>query len=1692
MEKLEASVRESIKKMNTEVLRTKLGQAGVDEVTVAGMSREQLLNAWAEHVAEGREVPHPAATAPVKVPGYDVELERQRLAFEMKKFEEEMAWRREQEARAAAERAAEREERLAREAKLADERAAEKAERVAREAIERADRLALQKLHEKEVLLQQDQLDRQKRRDEWERENKKAPAAQAKFYGDVLKNVMPIFPTDVADAPIFFEGVEKLFESFEVPAELRAKLLLPYLNDKAKSLLLRLDKVKQDKYDEVKKFLLREFKLTPVQFKNRFDFATRHHDETYVMFCTRLKNLLTYYCESRKVDKSFETFFSLCVADKIKSTLSEACLDHVLTAENEKWLQCDDLADTIDTYLANHTYEGKPKSFRKHIDFAQANRTKVNMDVHSQRKVPGSNIQGVAINSTMNNARSAAEYNGEKYAHNVNGKNKGLCFVCQSPSHRQINCPSRNLQGSSAAGQQSSNPRTSVARNFACAVATHEPKVDVCRDAETTCASPDAVGATCGQSVKRDDQLEASGSAHSRRAFVGRPATNQTVKPEATRCAESTFHSAHAAIGDVDVTESSKLNMRSFSQLTYVPVCIEGIPNCQDALHDSGSQVNLIKRELLQQIPDMPAVGRISIKGIVGPAIETDLVSLNIKPAPQDIDCINIAPHATEIFAVCDELNEGIILTADAVKRLTTLSDYDSLIAVNQVTVNATDDPSSVESNAETDAQSSTTEITVPLSSHDKNDKQNNSTSDSVHTETDLTSADTVTLIKEQNEDVNLTKFFDMAKNGNKLFFIRDGILYRRGKVQGNRVEQLCLPENRIATVLQLAHDLPVSGHQAVRRTNDRIALSFFFPRQWQRVKHYCDSCNVCQLRARERRTDLVPIKPIERHEDNFGHLQADLIGPMGNGQYKYALVLTDVQSRYVTAFELSAPTAKNVVDKLLIHCSYFGLPKYISFDCGTHFTSELTQACLKRFGVSPRFHCPYNPRAAGLVERSNATLKQIISKLMAELPHSWHKILPFALWSIRTSVNETLGISPYQAILGQLAIGPLQLICDDWTGKRPLPLDLAKSPAQYLQQLEQKLQIAADYSTEHAAKEQGRYVHNYNLRSREKSFEVGERVIYLMPSSTHKLTRTWIGPCEIVRKNSPYSYVIEYDGKKQWCHANHLRRYNERVNQVVSNSCGIMFEVDQDFGDIQTLELEGKELNTHILRSSSIYDDCRVKDSVTQSNFDELLTETRDTLPSQKVKEIQLQHLTNLQRHELLSLLDEFSPCFSDKPGFCAYIEHTINVSPDFVPKRLKEYRIPEILKPEIRRQIDELLKNGFIRHSTSSMASPIVPVLKGPSGQGGVRLAIDFRYINSFCQGDALVLPNLLDAIQKVGASHYVTLVDARSGYWQLNVRERDRWLTAFIFEGSLYEWCRMPFGLKTAGNTFCRCVEVILQPIRDFSFSFVDDVTIGSESWTQHLIHLRQLFVELLKSGLTLSLEKCKFAQREIRFVGHIVGSGHHRPDDRKLESISDLSRPKTKKDIRKMLGFFNHFHPYIPHLAERNARFTSKLAKGQPNYVEWTPEDDVAFARLKAALCDSVKHNLFTAKWGQPFGIYCDASHGAVGSELVQWNADGEEVPISFASSKLSGAQLSWAAVEKEAYAVIWALKKFRTWIFGSHITIFSDSNPLTFLTSSAPKSAKLTRWAIALQQFDITFKHTRGKDNIIADYLSRPL
>jgi hypothetical protein len=295
-------------------------------------------------------------------------------------------------------------------------------------------------------------------------------------------------------------------------------------------------------------------------------------------------------------------------------------------------------------------------------------------------------------------------------------------------------------------------------------------------------------------------------------------------------------------------------------------------------------------------------------------------------------------------------------------------------------------------------------------------------------------------------------------------------------------------------------------------------------------------------------------------------------------------------------------------------------------------------------------------------------------------------------------------------------------------------------------------------------------------------------------------------------------------------------------------------------------------------------------------------------------------------------------------------------------------------------------------------------------------------------------------------------------------------------------------MPFGLKSASNTFIRGMTQVLQPVRDFTEPFVDDMAVVSEDWETHLSHLDKYVQIIEDTGLTLNLKKCNFAQSKIKFVGHIVGSGCIEPDPSKIATIKDIQPPTTKKDVRRIMGFFSYFRSFIPALAETTRIITDLTRNDVPSKVPWESKHQQALDKLKEDLSKATQ--LHTIDFSKDFGLSVDASATAVGCCLFQCTASGIEQPIAFASSKLSDTQMRWSTIEREAFAVIWALKRFRSWIFLSKINVYSDHNPLTYLTEASPKSAKLARWALALQEFNVHFRYRPGRKNIVADFLSR--
>src|SRR6218665_3945763 len=937
---------------------------------------------------------------------------------------------------------------------------------------------------------------------------------------------------------------------------------------------------------------------------------------------------------------------------------------------------------------------------------------------------------------------------------------------------------------------------------------------------------------------------------------------------------------------------------------------------------------------------------------------------------------------------------------------------------------------------------------------------------DEPDTSPEVRSASAETLAQEQRNCEQLKSSFEQTKLRNSKFFIKDNLLFKRDHIVGHRVEQLCLPETRIGMVLEASHDSAFAGHMAVKSTMDRIRLSFWFPRMEERVREYCSSCPICQLRAPVKVAHRVPIQAIPRNDElQFNSIVADCIGPLINvgdstaskPLYNFALVLVDRYSRWPMAYPLRTLSAKAVCDAYIQMFTTFGVPKTISTDCGSNFTSQHTKELLKRLGGCPRFNTPSHPESSGLVERCKSSLKTMIYKLAQDDPKAWRKLLPFTLWALRERPSATTHVSPYMLIFGTTPRGPLIVLKELWIGERQMPLSIGKTTEQYLQDLKNNLELARAYAEFYSDIEQRRMTDYYNLRSMDRRYSVGEKVISLAPDPKGaKLFNRWQGPGTVIEVLSPHSYIVEIDGKKRHLHANRIRKYNERIQQALVNNCAVVFEKDAEFGRVEVTPTEEGE----VIRPSLLITPDRVE------------------------------HLTDDQREQLFMVLDKYAAVFSDKPGLCLAAEHEIKLLPGFVPKRLRAYRIPELLKPEVHRQIRQLLDQGIIEPSESEMASPIVCVMKGPDGKGGVRLAIDYRHVNQHSAGDQFPTPDIQDVLQRVGGSRFISCFDANQGYFQIPLKAESRPISAFVSDSGLFQFRRMSFGLKSASNTFIRCITQVLQPIKEFTETFVDDMAVHSMTWGEHLTHLDRFLDTIQKSGLTLNQKKCTFARGSTVFVGPEIGSGQVKPDPRKLQCIGDLQPPKTKKEVRGLIGFFSYFRAFIPALADIAIALTQLTQKDKPAKVQWGPEQQQALDALKQTLMNAV--TLYTINFKKEFGLSVDASGVAVGCCLFQWSEEGVECPVAFASSKLTDTQTRWATIEREAYGVVWALKKFRAWVFLAPVTIFSDHNPLTYLTEAAPRSAKLTRWSLALQEFNLQFKYKPGRLNVVPDFLSRQL
>ncbi|KAK0592079.1 hypothetical protein LWI29_012916 [Acer saccharum] len=444
----------------------------------------------------------------------------------------------------------------------------------------------------------------------------------------------------------------------------------------------------------------------------------------------------------------------------------------------------------------------------------------------------------------------------------------------------------------------------------------------------------------------------------------------------------------------------------------------------------------------------------------------------------------------------------------------------------------------------------------------------------------------------------------------------------------------------------------------------------------------------------------------------------------------------------------------------------------------------------------------------------------------------------------------------------------------------------------------------------------------------------------------------------------------------------------------------------------------------------------------------------------------------------------------------------HKIFLEEESRPSREAQRRLNPIMKEVVKKEVLKLLQVGIIYPiSDSKWVSPIhvvpkksgITVVRNEQNelvpqrlQTGWRVCIDYRKLNTATRKDHFPLPFIDQMLERLaGHSHYCFL-DGYSGYNQIAIAPEDQEKTTFTCPFGTFAYRRMPFGLCNAPGTFQRCMMSIFSDmLEEIIEVFMDDFSVFGDSFDLCLHNLTLVLKRCEENNLVLNWEKCHFMVQQGIVLGHVISRRGIEVDKAKVEVISSLQPPKSVKDVRSFLGHAGFYRRFIKDFSKITRPLCLLLQK--ETEFEVTEECMVAFNTLKSALTTAPV--IIPPNWELPFELMCDASDYAIGAVLGQ-RVDKVPHAIYYASRTLNDAQLNYLTTEKELLAVVFALEKFRTYLVGAKVIVYSDHAALRHLLQKKDAKPRLIRWILLLQEFDLEIRDKKGSENVVADHLSR--
>ncbi|GJX41344.1 putative reverse transcriptase domain-containing protein [Tanacetum coccineum] len=451
-------------------------------------------------------------------------------------------------------------------------------------------------------------------------------------------------------------------------------------------------------------------------------------------------------------------------------------------------------------------------------------------------------------------------------------------------------------------------------------------------------------------------------------------------------------------------------------------------------------------------------------------------------------------------------------------------------------------------------------------------------------------------------------------------------------------------------------------------------------------------------------------------------------------------------------------------------------------------------------------------------------------------------------------------------------------------------------------------------------------------------------------------------------------------------------------------------------------------------------------------------------------------------KRLEDVPVVQEFPEVFpEDLPGIppTRQVEFQIDLVPGATPVARAPYRLAPSEMKELAEQLQELTDKGFIRPSSSPWGAPVLFVKKK---DGSFRMCIDYRELNKLTVKNRYPLPRIDDLFDQLQGSSIYSKIDLRSGYHQLRVREEDIPKTAFRTRYGHYEFQVMSFGLTNAPAVFMDLMNRVCKPYLDkFVIVFIDDILIYSKSKKEHEEHLRQILKLLKKEELYAKFSKCEFWISRVQFLGHVIDCRGIHVDPAKIESIKDWASPKTPTEIRQFLGLAGYYRRFIEGFSKIAKTMTKLTQKGVK--FDWGDKQEAAFQLLKQKLCSAPI--LALPEGSEDFIAYCDASKKGLGAVLMQ-----REKVISYASRQLKIHEKNYTTHDLELGAVVFALKIWRHYLYGTKCTVFTDHKSLQHILDQKELNMRQRRWLELLSDYDCEIRYHPGKANVVADALSR--